>query len=53
MTLSFHKVMFSAEEILDMAADCESLEEFKVAFLDHAEARSRLTEAPLPPAREG
>jgi hypothetical protein len=45
MTLSFHKVNFTAEEIADMLAesnqDGENLIEFTVKFLDAAEERSR------------
>lgn len=51
-TLSFHKVMFSADEVLDLIADiqedhdievcgCAGLEELEHAFIALAEERSR------------
>ena len=45
MTLSFHKVMFSAEEVLDILQDCETdNENFEDTFVALAEERSRLPE---------
>lgn len=41
MTLSFHKVDFDAQEVIDLAQDCETLEEFSERFIDKAEQRSR------------
>ena len=49
MTRSFHKVMFSAQEVLDLVSDCMSenvehltgLEHFENEFLELAEKRSR------------
>jgi len=41
MTLSFWKVMFSAQEILDMIAEYDNLQDFENAFADLAEERSR------------
>jgi hypothetical protein len=40
-TLSFWKVMFSAQEVLDLAAECQGLEDFETKFTDLAETRSR------------
>jgi hypothetical protein len=42
MTLSFHKVQFDAQEVLDMAAEAETLLDFRNTFCDLAEERSRL-----------
>jgi 3-methyladenine DNA glycosylase Tag len=41
MTLSFHKVDFDAQEVIDLAQDCDSLDEFTERFTDKAEQRSR------------
>lgn len=50
MTLSFHKVMFSAEEVLDLIEDvqlehddcpCDGVTALQIAFTDRAEQRSR------------
>ena len=40
-TLSFWKVMFSAQEVLDIWQECESAEDFENAFVEQAEIRSR------------
>lgn len=40
-TKSFHKVAFSAQEILDEVGECETLQEFAHKFADAAELRSR------------
>ena len=40
-TRSFWKVMFSAQEILDLVTECDSLGEFERRFIDQAEERSR------------
>jgi len=53
MTLSFHKVMFSAHEVLDIIDDyviehgmcpCDGWDELENDFLNRAEERSRLPE---------
>jgi hypothetical protein len=41
MTLSFWKVPFSAQEVLDMVQECDSLQEFEQRFCEAAEERSR------------
>lgn len=41
MTLSFHKVMFDAQEILDLVQDSETLLDFQEKFCGKAEERSR------------
>jgi hypothetical protein len=41
MTLSFWKVMFSAQEVLDVWQSCESPEDFENVFCELAEERSR------------
>jgi hypothetical protein len=46
VTLSFWKVPFSAQEVLDLAGDCDGLREFVARFCVMAEARSR--QAPPP-----
>lgn len=40
-TRSFWKVMFSAQEVLDLVTECDSLGEFERRFVDQAEERSR------------
>lgn len=42
MTLSFHKIQFDAQEILDIAAEAVDLLEFQNTFCDLAEERSSL-----------
>jgi hypothetical protein len=41
MTLSFWKVPFSAQEVLDLVQECDSLQEFEQRFCEAAEERSR------------
>ena len=41
MTLSFHKVMFGAQEVLDIADDANNLLDFKYLFVEAVEKRSR------------
>ena len=42
-TLSFHKVMFSAQEVLDILAECEMDDDtFETRFVAIAEERSRV-----------
>lgn len=41
MTLSFHKVDFDAQEVLDMVQDSDDLDEFTDKFIQAAEIRSR------------
>ncbi len=40
-TLSFWKVPFSAQEVIDLAQDCADLAEFEDRFCALAEERSR------------
>lgn len=48
MTLSFWKVMFSAQEVLDLIAECKDdgdcgvLQDFESRFCELAEIRSRM-----------
>jgi hypothetical protein len=54
MTLSFHKVMFSAEEVLDILNDVEhNPEDFEHRFVELAEDRSREKAAALCFSRRG
>lgn len=41
MTLSFWKVMFSAQEVLDLLAEHDDKDTFEAAFVAEAETRSR------------
>ena len=41
MTLSFHKVLFTAQEVLDLANESETLLDFGIKFCEMAEERSR------------
>lgn len=40
-TRSFWKVMFSAQEVLDLVTECDSLSEFERRFVEQSEERSR------------
>ena len=42
MTLSFWKTGFSAQEVLDLVQECETLGEFEGEFVRLAEERSRM-----------